>query len=225
MNTKMAILFDLDGTLLDRDTSLKDFITKQYNRLKPLLGGITEKSYTERFIELDAHGLVWKDKVYQSLLSEFNITGISWQELLEDYVNNFSACCIGYAGIQTALKQLKNDGYIMGIISNGKYPFQEKNIEALGIKDYFQTILISEKEGIKKPDAAIFHRAAEKLGISASEAIYIGDNPKNDIEAAKNAGMKTIWKNNGEGNKYPIADAVFEDFSELLPIIKNLIHA
>lgn len=38
-----AILFDLDGTLLDRDTSIQNFIANQYERLKPQLSKISEK--------------------------------------------------------------------------------------------------------------------------------------------------------------------------------------
>lgn len=42
-----------------------------------------------RFIELDNRGYVWKDKVYQQLVNEFEITDITWEELLQDYLNQF----------------------------------------------------------------------------------------------------------------------------------------
>lgn len=68
-----AVLFDLDGTLLNRDKSVELFINKQYERLYELLSHIPKEQYISRFIELDNHGYVWKDKVYQQLISEFNI--------------------------------------------------------------------------------------------------------------------------------------------------------
>lgn len=80
-----AVFFDLDGTLLDRDASVKQFVSAQYNRLTDYLSHIPQKDYVARFIELDCHGHVWKDKVYQTLIAEFVIEGISWQALLEDY--------------------------------------------------------------------------------------------------------------------------------------------
>ncbi len=65
-----AVLFDLDGTLLDRDTSVRQFISAQYDRLTEHLSYIPKQDYTARFIELDCHGHVWKDKVYQDLVAE-----------------------------------------------------------------------------------------------------------------------------------------------------------
>ena len=79
-----AVIFDLDGTLLDRDSSLKSFVAAQWERL-PALKHITKQNYIPRFIELDSRGYVWKDKVYQSLVEEFKITQLSWQYLLNDY--------------------------------------------------------------------------------------------------------------------------------------------
>jgi FMN phosphatase YigB (HAD superfamily) len=77
-----SVLFDLDGTLLDRDKSIERFITVQYERLSDCLSHISKVDYANRFIELDSNGNVWKDKVYQKLVDEFKIERISWQDLL-----------------------------------------------------------------------------------------------------------------------------------------------
>ena len=53
-----AALFDLDGTLLNRDESLKKFINNQYERLKRSVGHIPKDKYMARFIELDKRGHV-----------------------------------------------------------------------------------------------------------------------------------------------------------------------
>lgn len=72
-----AVLFDLDGTLLNRDESLKGFINKQYERLERYVGHVTKDQYVARFIELDRRGYVWKDKVYQQLTRELDISKIT----------------------------------------------------------------------------------------------------------------------------------------------------
>lgn len=59
-----AVIFDLDGTLLNRDASLQKFIEGQYERLNKWIGHIPKEEYTSRFKELDCRGYVWKDKVY-----------------------------------------------------------------------------------------------------------------------------------------------------------------
>ena len=89
-----AVIFDLDGTLLDRDSSLQSFVANQYDRLATSLGHIERQSYIRRFIELDCRGHVWKDEVYQSLIEEFEIAQVSWQFLLDDYETKFINHCI-----------------------------------------------------------------------------------------------------------------------------------
>ena len=217
-----AIIFDLDNTLLDRETSLKSFLKSQYNKFQTELNHVTIDDYSSTFIKLDANGMVWKDIVYQHMLVEINIANLEWQTLLDDYVTNFCTHCISYEGVKTALDALKTKNYKLGIITNGKYPFQQKNIEALGIENYFSTIIVSEKAGIKKPQAEIFYLSAKQLEISVSQAIYVGDNPKIDIEAAQNSGMKAIWKRNNNYDSCQWADAIFENFNVLPQIIEKL---
>src|SRR5699024_945424 len=84
-----AVFFDLDGTLLNRDASVRLFIEKQYQRLHPSVKHVPQDRYITRFIELDNHGYVWKDKVYQQMVEEFNITTITCEHLLVDYIDQF----------------------------------------------------------------------------------------------------------------------------------------
>ncbi|MFJ7826730.1 HAD family hydrolase [Psychrobacillus sp. NPDC096623] len=189
-----AILFDLDGTLLNRDESLSIFADKQYDRLSHLIGPITKDVYKTRFIQLDSRGYVWKDKVYRQLVEEFAITKISWEELLEDYLKEFRYSCVAFDHLLLMLEELKKRKVLIGMITNGYGQFQMDNIKALGIESYFQVILISEWEGMKKPDSQIFLRAADKLGVLPSECVFIGDHPENDVQGANNAGMMGIRK-------------------------------
>ena len=45
----------------------------------------------------------------------------------------------------------------------------------LEVSDYLQPMLVSEKEGISKPDAALFHMACQRVGISPSDSAHVGD--------------------------------------------------
>lgn len=189
-----AVLFDLDGTLLDRDTSLQKFIDKQYERFNPNVGHIPKDKYITRFIELDCRGYVWKDKVYQQLIKEFAIIDITWEELLEDYLTYFKYCCVPFSNLIKTLEVLKGKSITLGIITNGRGQFQLDNIRALGIEKYFDTILVSEWEGFKKPNPIIFERALERLKLLPNECIFVGDHPDNDVKAAQNVGMMGVWK-------------------------------
>jgi putative hydrolase of the HAD superfamily len=214
-----AVLFDLDGTLLDRDVSVEQFVSVQYDRLSQNLSRIPKQDYTARFIELDCHGHVWKDEVYQALVSEFAIEGMSWQSLLEDYEMQFQFHCVPFQFLTEMLNELQKQGYLLGIITNGRSPFQARAIDGLGIRDYFDAILISEVEQVRKPQAEIFQRAVHRLGVSASDSVFIGDHPEADIAGAKNAMMKTIWKRNVSWTEAKEADATIDELNEIPRIL------
>jgi putative hydrolase of the HAD superfamily len=189
-----SVLFDLDGTLLNRDASVAQFIAVQYDRLHPHLSHIPKTDYTNRFIELDCHGYVWKDKVYQDLVTQFEIETITWQALLNDYEKQFQFHWRG--------------------------EFQNRAISGLGIQNYFDVILISEIEGVRKPTTEIFQRAMTRLGVSAQDSVFVGDNPAADILGAKSAGMRAIWKRSAQWLEAKGADASIDDLSEIPSILE-----
>lgn len=216
-----AVLFDLDGTLLNRDESLKIFAYKQYERLFDLIGHIPKETYITRFIQLDSRGYVWKDKVYRQLVEEFGITKITSEELLDDYVNEFKHCCVPFDNLLSMLEELKKRNMLIGMITNGYGQFQLDNIKALGIENYFQTILVSEWEDVKKPDSQIFIRAAGKLGVLPNECVFMGDHPENDVQGATNVGMIGIWKKDIQWTDVQ-AEYVVDDLMEIPAIIDEL---
>ncbi|GLC90272.1 HAD family hydrolase [Lysinibacillus piscis] len=216
-----AVVFDLDGTLLNRDASLIAFVEHQYHRLEKFLDHIPKEQYINRFITLDNHGYTWKDKVYTQLITEFNIQHLSTEQLLADYIQQFQHHCIAFPNLVKLFQQLKQLDIKLGIITNGIGQFQMSNIQALGIDLYVDTILISEWEGIKKPDAEIFIRALHKLHVTADESVFVGDHPINDVQAAQLVGMTSIWKSNSQWQDVQ-ADFIINDLLEIIPIVKML---
>lgn len=217
-----AVIFDLDGTLLDRDRSLKLFIKNQYKKFIRELKHIPEQRFTERFIELDNKGYVWKDKVYQQLIQEYSISNLTWEQLLEDYIYSFQNSCIPFKNMEYILKELKIKGIRLGMITNGFTKFQSLNLQALGIHKYIDTILISEQEGIKKPQPEIFLRALEKLGVTPEESLYVGDHPENDVLGALNVGMNAVWKKDPFWSEPNEIEYTIDDLGELLNLVKQL---
>jgi beta-phosphoglucomutase-like phosphatase (HAD superfamily) len=61
------------------------------------------------------------------------------------------------------------------------------------ISEFFNAVVVSEEVGWRKPSARIFKDSLNKLQIEASEAVYIGDSPNEDIKGAKQAGLKTVF--------------------------------
>lgn len=218
---KQAVLFDLDGTLLDRDASVEQFISVQYDRLAEHLSNVPKSDYISRFIELDCHGHVWKDKVYQDLVTEFSIETISWQTLLEDYEMQFQFHCVPFQSLTEMLNELRRQGYLLGIITNGRGQFQTRAIDGLGIRDYFDSLLISEVEQVRKPQLEIFQRALKRLGVAALDSVFVGDHPEADIAGAKGAMMKTIWKRNSSWAEAKNADAIIDQLDEIPSVLEQ----
>ena len=215
-----AVIFDLDGTLLNRDASLISFIDDQYERWREVLSPITKETYIARFLELDCHGYVWKDKVYQQLIDEFQIN-TTWEQLLSDYMEEFQHHCIPFCNLRLMLEQIKEQFIQVGMITNGKGTFQMNNIKALEIEEFFDVILVSELEGIKKPNPEIFQRALKSLNVSANECVFVGDHPTNDVKAAIDAGMIGVWKRAMQWEEVD-SDYIIDDLIELLPVIERL---
>lgn len=217
-----AVLFDLDETLLDRTQSLHQFVQEQYQRFRPHFQQLSLEEYWQRFVEVDAQGTVWKGELYQQLIAEEKITGIGCEELREDYLTRFADCCVGFPYLHETLAALAAGGYALGIVTNGPSPFQERNIEALGIRPYFGAILVSEAEGVRKPEAEIFLRAAARLGVGVDEVVFVGDNPDADIAGAQACGMRAIWFSPRARNRCTFADEVCDGLAEMLCVLDRL---
>ena len=71
---------------------------------------------------------------------------------------------------------------------------QRRKIAALGLADAFDAILVSEEEGVRKPEAELFRRALARRGVAAHEALFVGDHPVADVVGAYRAGLKVAWK-------------------------------
>lgn len=221
MNQKKAVIFDLDQTLLDRTTSLIKFLTWQINFFQ-LISANDREPFIQRFLELDDNGKVWKDHVYENLIQEFSIQGHSKEILLTSYIRNFNkfSCCFEH--VENVIIQLKQQGYLIGLISNGRTPFQEHNFYALGLAEFFSSIIVSEAVGIRKPDPAIFLLSCQQLGVHPQDCIFVGDNELADIQGAKAVGMKTIFFHPNPAISSAIADANFHHYEKLMTILGSI---
>ena len=123
--------------------------------------------------------------------------------------------------MRDTLDILKTEGYSLGVITNGRETFQSRTLQGLGVEGYFKIILISEIEGVRKPDAEIFDRALQKLGVTGEQSVFVGDHPIADILGAKSVGMKAVWFRNNYWTEPIDADAMIEDLS-MLPLIIQL---
>lgn len=93
--------------------------------------------------------------------------------------------------VRRTLPQLKEAGYILGVISNRDKPFQDL-LEDHGIGEFFDFSLAAGEVKIWKPEPGIFEHGLQRVNLSAAEAIYVGDNYYADVVGARSAGLQPI---------------------------------
>ena len=88
------------------------------------------------------------------------------------------------------IRHLRDEGYRTGLLSNAP-PSLHQHLERLGISDRFDVIVISGREGLMKPDPAIFELALARVSASAEKTVFVDDSREN-VEAARQAGLQAI---------------------------------
>ncbi|MFA4700844.1 TIGR02253 family HAD-type hydrolase [Pyrococcus kukulkanii] len=128
-------------------------------------------------------------------------------------------------GARRVLIRLRELGYRLGIITDGNPIKQWEKILRLEMDDFFEHVIISDFEGVKKPHPKIFRKALKAFNVKPNEAMMVGDRLYSDIYGAKNVGMKTVWFKYGkysdrelEYRKY--ADHEITKLQQLLEVLE-----
>ena len=102
----------------------------------------------------------------------------------------------------SVLQQLSSSGYKLGLLSNaGDEANVQRLIDKVGIRAFFDPILISAALGIRKPDPRPLQMILEQWGLPASEVVMVGDLLEADILGAQRAGIHQIWLCEGRDSK------------------------
>src|SRR5262245_49424848 len=142
----------------------------------------------------------WKDIVY----GVFTDVGMvkNFDEFFDRLYDNFRGAqgWMLFPETVDTLKQLKNLGLKLGVISNFDSRIYSV-LDALGVRGFFDAITISSEVGCGKPDPGIFDAAVGALGVPASAVLLVGDSPHDDVEPAIRAGLSAVLVD--RNNRHP----------------------
>ena len=201
------LFFDLDRTLWDFDAAAEVAFERIYDKyhLKGL--GIPSAHefhevyhpLNERLWELYREEKITKDELnrtrFMKPLEHYGIHDIEFADhLSEDYVYWSPRIVRLIPGTMELLEYLKPK-YHLHLITNGFQEVQDTKLSLSGMKPYFETLTVSEKVGVKKPNPEIFRYALRKANASAEESLMIGDEMAVDIDGARAAGIDQIFFN------------------------------
>jgi putative hydrolase of the HAD superfamily len=189
-----AVFFDLDGTLYDRDRSMRLVLDEQFETFRDSLNGISRSTFVDRLLELDAHGHANQGHIYEQAALEWQLDAHLAGEMGRHFRGHYHRHCQLADDAWPTIKALRHAGKILGVITNGPVELQEKTLSCLGLDNAFDAVLISEREGVRKPHPTIFTRALDRIGVRPVEAAYVGDHPEVDVAGSRAAGLLSIWK-------------------------------
>ena len=220
--TIKAVIFDLDGTLVDSAPDIQVAINKllaeegrrplTLEEVSAMIGDGAPK-LVERAMSATGEGDALED--LPTLTRRF----------LGFYEGHTTDLTVPYPGVPEALERLRSAGVGLGICTNKPERQTRELLRDLRLAPYFQAVFGGDTvKGVKKPDPRLIHAVLDALGAGPAESVMVGDNA-NDVGAARAAGIPVILRAGGYTGvpaKELDADRVITDFLEIPEAIRGI---
>lgn len=192
--------FDLDGTLFDHRGSATDAV----DAFLRLIGALpSDDARRLWFSAEDAEFERWRtgqisfqEQRRRRLRTVLPALGVAIEdspvfldEMFNGYLREYQAAWRAFPDAVDVLTSLRNQGFRLGILTNGNEEQQLEKLRAIGLHESVDVVCVSEAIGVQKPDPRAFKTLAQRLGVAPAECLFVGDNPQQDIAGAIAAGM------------------------------------
>jgi putative hydrolase of the HAD superfamily len=234
-----AVLFDIDGTLLDHERASLASLHGALERERPGIGVEERAAAVLEWRRLEehhygaylggeislaeqrrrrAHGLLlWLGSAERSapLLDAW------FAEFLDGYRRHWSL----FNDVEPALESLERSGFRLGAITNADAVQQRRKLATLDIERRLPTFIASSEVGTAKPDPEIFHAACRSLSLPVERVAYVGDRRDTDARGAVEAGLLGIWLKRDRQQPRAVDLPTIEDLGELGALIGGHVQA
>ncbi len=216
-STVRGVLFDLDGTLADTAPDLGFALNQQrQKRGMPELSIVDLRSHASsgaRGLLQQGFGIRPEDAGYLEMRDEF----------LDLYEENLARSSTLFPGVSSLLNDIEDRGLTWGIVTNKAERFTFPLLRALRLMDRAACVICGDTTPHAKPHPAPLIEALSKIGASADQCIYVGDDER-DVQAGHAAGMSVVvvrygYLGNGRPPEEWGADLLVDSPAELGPIL------
>lgn len=220
-----AVLFDLDGTLID---TAADFIRIIQDMCRNEGRAVVDADLIRTQVSEGARAMV--KLVYPELEVDDPVFLAHRQHFLDLYGADIAVDTDLFDGMYALLEELESHQIPWGIVTNKPRWLSESLLQALNLTARCAVLVCPEDVARTKPDPEPMYLAARQINIVPEQCIYVGDHPR-DIDAGRNAQMYTILAAYGY---LPLqykddlgawqADCIVDNVDELHQVIKKLVN-
>lgn len=217
MSSKYAVIFDMDGVLVDSEY----YYLKQNQKYIESRGKIVNEKDLYRVVGTPMQ--VTYEMIYEYFKDEW-----SFEYFKNDFDSFLKTIECDYSKIINptvveTLEYLRNNGFKIGLASSCDMPNIQKVLDQTKLRDYFSVVLSGDSFAMSKPHPEIYCTCADMLGITPNHCFVVEDSVYG-IEAGKRAGMTVFAYKQPFGHDQSKADYFVDKIDGILPIIRQLIH-
>jgi phosphoglycolate phosphatase len=210
-----AVLFDLDGTLVDSYTALAEAVNHARRT-----HGLHELS-SMRIRDFVGEGV---ERLLQRAFDKPDVP----RTVVDAFESRYDEVCCGeskvLADVDATLDELAQLGVEMAVCTNKPTVFSKKILDFLGLSRYFRAIVGPDLAGARKPDAKHLAFTLESVQCGPAEALFVGDMPI-DVHAARNSGIDVAVVATGSSTREQLVasepDHFLERFADLIKIVRR----
>jgi putative hydrolase of the HAD superfamily len=228
-----AIGFDLDNTLFDHREAatrgLKSLVLKkgwkyhsdqdmaqEWHRLEDLYFA----QYVSGVLTLAEHR---RARLRELLVStDTQVEDEQLDALWDEYLMHYSNSWVAFTDAHAILSEFKAQGYKLAVLTNGQQAQQEAKLKAMGLEDFFDSVLAIGTVEAMKPDPRAFAHLCRVLECDPDEVLFVGDDLDYDVRPAIRSGLHGVWLNRNGLVAQMENVAQLESLSALRELVQSL---